>query len=77
MAVDEYVERAVRQDNNISRALMAMLGQAIRERSLLWVALLGALGLFVFTAIQPTLLRWGVTVSYCVTVLLPFLWRRT
>lgn len=77
MALDqEYVERAVRSDPSMGRAVMAMLVGAIKERSLVWVALLGAVGLFTYAAIAPTYLRWGVTATYCVSVLWPLLWKR-
>lgn len=72
----ETVERAFLQDAGMSRALLAMLGQAIREKSLLWAALLGAIGLWVYAAISPQILRLIAAGAYSVAVLWPLLLRK-
>lgn len=76
MPMPETVERAFMQDAGMGRALLAMLGAAIREKSLLWVAMLGAIGLWIFAAIVPTPLRLVAAASYCVGVWWPMLWRK-
>lgn len=73
---DEFTERTLRQDTSINRAVLSMLAGAIRDKSLLWVAMLGAIGLWVFTAIKPDYLRLIAAFAYSATVLWPMLWRR-
>lgn len=73
MAMPETVERAFLQDAGMSRALLAMLGTAIRDKSLVWVALLGALGLWIFAACKPELLRLGAAGAYSALVYWPIL----
>lgn len=74
MALDELQERTVRQNDAASRALLGFLGQAIVAKSLLWVALLAAVGLWSWAAIRPDWIRTATVAGYTVTVLLPLLY---
>lgn len=73
--IDEFTERTVRQNDQTGRALLAILGQAISMRSLVWVALFAAIGLWTWAAIRPDWIRTATVAAYSALVFLPVLWR--
>jgi hypothetical protein len=77
MAFDELTERMVRQDPGMARAVWAILGAAIKEKSLLWVSLLAGVGLWTWTMLHPDFWRIIATACYTLGVYLPMLLRRT
>lgn len=56
--------------------VLQLLLLAIRQQSLVWAALLGAMAIWGVTIWQPAPLRIGAAVGYTALVLVPLLFRR-
>lgn len=70
--LEREIQRKPMAVNLITIALQALSG-----RALVWAAFLGAAALWTLAMLEPTLLKTGVAVGYCVTTLAPILIRDT
>ena len=71
--IAEDLELSVQRHPTLGMRMLALALQALSGRALIWFAFIGALVLWVLAMLEPSALKIGVAVGYCVTTLAPLL----
>lgn len=58
------------------QGLNRLVAQALAEKSLVWTALAGGIGLWTFALLHPDPLRLIAAGGYSVSIFIPILWKK-
>ena len=74
MAIPSYDQQTERPKNDVFQAgLLKLVAAALAEKSLLWTALMGGLGIWTFALLHPDILRLVAAGGYSLSIFAPIL----
>lgn len=75
-AAEDVQETASPYSAGIAAGLTQLFLQALADKSLQWVAMLGAIGFWGVAVAHPDVVRCAAAAGYSLCVYLPMLWRK-
>jgi len=73
---DELTERPVQQVSTFDRGLARLVAHALADKSLLWISMLGGIGIWSFCLAHPDVMHIVAAGGYSVSVFIPVLFKK-